>query len=60
MVSTFWLPSLSGHVSYKSQIEGTAVYDVLEKGLDDLMALCDAVVTKFTDARDDFATRLQS
>ncbi|KAL8643240.1 MAG: hypothetical protein Q9228_000134 [Teloschistes exilis] len=40
--------------------EGTAVYDVLEKGLDDLMALCDAVVTKFTDARDDFATRLQS
>ncbi|KAI4204385.1 MAG: hypothetical protein LQ350_001141 [Teloschistes chrysophthalmus] len=40
--------------------EGTAVYDVLEKGLDDLMALCDAVVTKFTDARDDFATRMQS
>ena len=35
-------------------IEGTTVYDVLEKGFDDLMALCDVVTEKFTAARDEF------
>ncbi|CAL8582034.1 RNA polymerase subunit AC19 [Xanthoria parietina] len=35
--------------------EGTTVYDALEKGLDDLMDLCDVVTTTFTDTRDDFA-----
>ncbi|KAL1302307.1 hypothetical protein AAFC00_002722 [Neodothiora populina] len=30
------------------------VYDVLEKGLNDLMDLCDVVVDKFTLARDQF------
>ena len=34
--------------------EGTTVYDVLEKGFDDLMALCDVVTEKFTAARDEF------
>jgi len=33
---------------------GTTVYDALEKGLDDLMDLCDVVIDKFTTARDDF------
>ncbi|KAK8213454.1 RNA polymerase subunit AC19 [Zalaria obscura] len=30
------------------------VYDVLEKGLNDLMDLCDVVVDKFTISRDEF------
>ena len=30
------------------------VYDVLEKGLNDLMDLCDVVVDKFTVSRDAF------
>ncbi|MCJ1225348.1 RNA polymerase subunit AC19 [Toensbergia leucococca] len=34
--------------------EGTTVYDALEKGFDDLMALCDVVTNKFTTARDAF------
>ena len=34
--------------------DGTTVYDALEKGLDDLMALCDVVLDKFTSARDVF------
>ena len=38
----------------KTFIEGTTVYDVLEKGFDDLMALCDVVTEKFTAARDEF------
>ncbi|KAK0512702.1 hypothetical protein JMJ35_004719 [Cladonia borealis] len=37
--------------------EGTTVYDVLEKGFDDLMGLCDVVTEKFTGARDDFNAR---
>ncbi|KAI4263448.1 MAG: hypothetical protein L6R42_001409 [Xanthoria sp. 1 TBL-2021] len=40
--------------------EGTTVYDALEKGFDDLMDLCDVVTTKFTDARDDFATSMDT
>lgn len=37
--------------------EGTNVYDALEKGLDDLMDLCDVVTDKFTLARDAFAAK---
>lgn len=59
MVSAFPSSPLSGHVSYKSQIEGTTVNDVLEKGLDDLVDLCDVVTTKFTAARGDFATQME-
>ena len=33
------------------------VYDVLDKGLNDLMDLCDVVTEKFTVARDDFNAR---
>ncbi len=35
-------------------LDGTSVYDALEKGLDDLMDLCDVVTEKFTEARDAF------
>ena len=34
--------------------EGTTVYDALEKGLEDLMGLCNVVIDKFVDARDRF------
>ena len=35
-------------------IDGISAYDVLEKGLDGLMDLCDVVEEKFTVARDQF------
>ncbi|OMP89087.1 DNA-directed RNA polymerases I and III subunit RPAC2 [Diplodia seriata] len=34
-----------------------SVYDVLEKGLDDLAELCDVVIDKFTISRDEFSAR---
>lgn len=34
--------------------DGVNVQDVLEKGLKDLMDLCDVVIEKFEDARRDF------
>ncbi|KAF2143020.1 uncharacterized protein K452DRAFT_350678 [Aplosporella prunicola CBS 121167] len=34
--------------------DDVSVYDVLEKGLEDLADLCDVVIDKFTVARDDF------
>lgn len=39
---------------------GTSVYDVLEKGFNDLMDLCDVVTEKFTSARDELAAQKQS
>jgi DNA-directed RNA polymerase I and III subunit RPAC2 len=36
-------------------VEGTTAFDALEKGLDDLMELCDVVAEKFHEARKDFA-----
>ena len=35
-------------------VEGTTVYDALEKGLEDLKDLCDVVLEKFVAARDEF------
>lgn len=35
-------------------VKGSSAYDVLEKGLDDLMDLCDVVSDKFTISRDEF------
>jgi len=35
------------------------VYTVLEKGLEDLMAMCDIVEEKFTASRDEFANKMQ-
>jgi DNA-directed RNA polymerase I and III subunit RPAC2 len=36
------------------------VYGVLEKALEDLMAMCDVVEEKFTVARDEFVNRMES
>ncbi|OJD31596.1 dna-directed rna polymerase i and iii 14 kda polypeptide [Diplodia corticola] len=37
--------------------DDVSVYDVLEKGLDDLAELCDVVIDKFTVSRDEFNAR---
>jgi DNA-directed RNA polymerase I and III subunit RPAC2 len=37
---------------------GVSVYTVLEKGLEDLMSMCDVVEEKFTIARDDFVNKM--
>ena len=54
-----WLPTDARALwnAANMSIEGTTVYDVLEKGFDDLMGLCDVVTEKFTEARDDFNAR---
>ena len=39
---------------FRFPLEGTTVYDALEKGLEDLMDLCDVVIDRFKDARDSF------
>jgi len=39
---------------------GTTAREVLEKGLDDLMDLCDIVAAKFVAARNDFSTQMQA
>ena len=45
------------HQLTKLDADNVSVYDVLEKGLNDLMDLCDVVMDKFTIARDEFAVR---
>lgn len=40
--------------------EGSNVYDVLEKGLDDLMELCGIVIEKFKEARNEFDAEEES
>jgi DNA-directed RNA polymerase I and III subunit RPAC2 len=40
-------------------LDGVSVYAVLEKGLEDLMAMCDVVEEKFTVARDEFVNKMQ-
>jgi hypothetical protein len=40
-------------------LDGVSVYAVLEKGLEDLMAMCDVVEEKFIVARDDFVNKMQ-
>ncbi|KAH7087422.1 DNA-directed RNA polymerase [Paraphoma chrysanthemicola] len=39
--------------------DGVNVYTVLEKGLEDLMAMCDVVEEKFKISRDDFVNQMQ-
>ncbi|KAH7378414.1 DNA-directed RNA polymerase [Phaeosphaeria sp. MPI-PUGE-AT-0046c] len=39
--------------------DGVSVYAVLEKGLEDLMAMCDVVEEKFTASRDGFVNQMQ-
>jgi DNA-directed RNA polymerase I and III subunit RPAC2 len=41
--------------------DGANVHDILEKGLQDLMDMCDVVTEKFTIARDEFrADKMQA
>ncbi|KAF1966484.1 RBP11-like subunits of RNA polymerase, partial [Bimuria novae-zelandiae CBS 107.79] len=41
--------------------DGVDVYDILDKGLQDLMDMCDVITDKFTIARDEFkANQMQS
>lgn len=35
------------------------MYEVLEKGLEDLMAMCDVVEDKFREARDGFVNKME-
>jgi DNA-directed RNA polymerase I and III subunit RPAC2 len=39
--------------------DGVSVYSVLEKGLEDLMAMCDVVEEKFKISREDFVNQMQ-
>jgi hypothetical protein len=39
---------------WTQQIENTTALEALEKGLDDLMDLCEVVTEKFTNTRDEF------
>lgn len=39
--------------------DGVSVYAVLEKGLEDLMAMCDVVEEKFKLSRDDFVNKME-
>jgi DNA-directed RNA polymerase I and III subunit RPAC2 len=50
-----------GHVRHQlmATIDGVSVYVVLEKGLEDLMAMCDVVEEKFKVSRDDFVNKMQ-
>ena len=45
------------HCLTKLDADNVSVYDVLEKGLNDLMDLCDVVMDKFTIARDEFTAQ---
>lgn len=40
--------------------DNVSVYTVLEKGLEDLMAMCDVVEEKFTIARDEFVNKMET
>ncbi|KAF2128537.1 RBP11-like subunits of RNA polymerase [Dothidotthia symphoricarpi CBS 119687] len=40
--------------------DGVSVYSVLEKGLEDLMAMCDVVEEKFKISRDDFVNQMET
>lgn len=60
MVSSPWDRTPFPCIINSPAIDGTTVYDALEKGLDDLMELCDVVETKFTTARDDRAAQMET
>lgn len=58
--SVLYVQCIFRKISYVPTTEGTSVYDALEKGLDDLISLCDVVEMKFTLARDDFAAQMNT
>lgn len=39
--------------------DNVSVYQVLEKGLEDLMNMCDVVTEKFTISRDEFVNQME-
>lgn len=39
--------------------DGVSVYSVLDKGLEDLMAMCDVVEEKFKISRDEFVNKME-
>jgi DNA-directed RNA polymerase I and III subunit RPAC2 len=45
---------------YATGIDEVNVHDVLEKGLNDLMDMCDVVIEKFDAARDRFKSQASS
>jgi len=47
------------NLATNTSLDGVSVYTVLEKGLEDLMAMCDVVEQKFTIARDDFVNKME-
>jgi DNA-directed RNA polymerase I and III subunit RPAC2 len=51
----FWR---EGHDQLTRNSDGVNVYTVLEKGLEDLMSMCDVVGEKFTASRDDFLNKM--
>lgn len=53
------LPVLSRISTTDKTSDGVSVYTVLEKGLEDLMAMCDVVEKKFTIARDEFVNKME-
>jgi DNA-directed RNA polymerase I and III subunit RPAC2 len=58
MVSLFSTSASTSNLA-NGPLDGVSVYAVLEKGLEDLMAMCDVVEEKFTVARDDFVNKMQ-
>lgn len=42
------------------RVDGVSVYTVLEKGLQDLMDICDVVEDKFIEAREDFRNKMET
>jgi hypothetical protein len=47
----------AGTSAHETRTDGVNVQDVLEKGLNDLMDLCDVVIEKFTISRDEFKAK---
>jgi DNA-directed RNA polymerase I and III subunit RPAC2 len=40
-------------------LDNVSVYQVLDKGLEDLMAMCDVVTDKFTASKEEFANQME-
>jgi hypothetical protein len=40
-------------------IDNVSVYQVLDKGLEDLMSMCDVVTDKFTASREEFVNQME-
>jgi len=60
-IQTYGKSYMRGYINLatNTSLDGVSVYTVLEKGLEDLMAMCDVVEQKFTIARDDFVNKME-